>query len=85
MNQAYRERRAILELLSLGSGCHVSPRFDDGAALWDSVCERRLEGIVAKRERDPYRPGERGWVKQKNPGWSRYLAERQSATRQRTR
>jgi len=25
-----------------------------------------LEGVVAKRERDPYRPGDRGWVKTKN-------------------
>jgi bifunctional non-homologous end joining protein LigD len=85
MRQPYRERREILELLHFGDGCHVSPRFDDGEALWESVCERRLEGVVAKRERDPYRPGERGWVKRKNPGWSRYQAERQAVTRQRGR
>jgi bifunctional non-homologous end joining protein LigD len=85
LHQPYRERRAILELLSFGGGCHVSPRFEDGAALWESICERRLEGVVAKRERDPYRPGDRGWIKQKNPGWSRYEAERESVTRQRAR
>jgi bifunctional non-homologous end joining protein LigD len=85
MHQPYRERREILELLSFGNGCHVSPRFDDGAALWESVCERRLEGVVAKRERDPYRPGERGWVKRKNPAWPRYEAEREAVTRQRSR
>jgi bifunctional non-homologous end joining protein LigD len=85
MDQSYRERREILELLSFGTGCHVCPRFDDGAALWESVCERRLEGVVAKRERDPYRPGERGWVKPKNPGWSRYEAEREAVSKQRGR
>jgi ATP-dependent DNA ligase len=78
-------RRETLELLGFGNGCHVSPRFDDGTALWESVCERRLEGVVAKREQDPYRPGERGWVKQKNPGWPRYAAEGETVTRQRAR
>jgi bifunctional non-homologous end joining protein LigD len=84
MRQPYRERRAILEVLDFGHGCHVCPSFDDGAALWESVCERRLEGVVAKRLSEPYRPGERGWIKRKNPGWSRYAAERESAIRQRT-
>jgi bifunctional non-homologous end joining protein LigD len=53
LQQPYRERREILELLTFGNGCHVSPRFNDGAALWDSVCKRGLEGVVAKRDRDP--------------------------------
>jgi hypothetical protein len=46
-------------LLDSGAGCNVCPRFDDGDALWASVCERRLEGVVAKRDRDPYRLGSR--------------------------
>jgi ATP-dependent DNA ligase len=25
--------------------------FDDGAALWEAVCENELEGVVAKRPR----------------------------------
>jgi bifunctional non-homologous end joining protein LigD len=50
MKQPYRERREILELLDFGPGCHVSPRFDDGAALWESFCERRLEGVVKEAE-----------------------------------
>jgi len=33
--------------------------FEDGEALLAAVCERGLEGVVAKRERDPYRPGDR--------------------------
>jgi hypothetical protein len=28
--------------------------FDDGEALYQAVCERGLEGIIAKRERDRY-------------------------------
>jgi ATP-dependent DNA ligase len=35
----YGERRAILESLEFGRGCHVCPRFDDGQALWAS-CSR---------------------------------------------
>jgi hypothetical protein len=30
--------------------------FEDGQALYQAVCDRGLEGVVAKRERDPYRP-----------------------------
>jgi hypothetical protein len=36
------------------------------------VCDRGLEGIVAKRRSGKYRSGYRGWVKVKNPGyWGR--------------
>ena len=42
MRQPYGERREILELLDFGAGCHICPRFDDGEALWESVCEREL-------------------------------------------
>jgi ATP-dependent DNA ligase len=31
--------------------------------------------VVAKRERDPYRPGERGWVKTKNRATARFAEE----------
>lgn len=41
--------------------------FDDGEALWEFVCERRVEEVVAKRDRDHYRPGERAWIKHKTP------------------
>jgi hypothetical protein len=37
-----------------------------GAMSAPSVCQQGLEAVVAKRERDPYRPGERSWVKTKN-------------------
>jgi ATP-dependent DNA ligase len=40
--------------------------FEDGETLFGAVCARDLEGGVAKRDRDPYSPGERAWVKTKN-------------------
>jgi ATP-dependent DNA ligase len=40
-----------------------------------AVCDRGLEGVVAKRLRDPYRPGERGWVKTKNRSTKRFAEE----------
>ena len=50
--------------------------FEDGEALHRVVCDSGLKGIVAKRERDPYRPGERGWVKTKNRATARFAEER---------
>jgi ATP-dependent DNA ligase len=35
------------------------------------VCEDGLEGFVCKRLDGCYPPGERGWVKVKNPGYWR--------------
>jgi bifunctional non-homologous end joining protein LigD len=81
----YLERRAVLESLSFCRGVKISPRFDDGAALWAAVVEHRLEGVVAKRLSERYRPGERSWLKRKNPAWPRYAAEREAAIRLRRR
>jgi ATP-dependent DNA ligase len=41
--------------------------FEDGHALYDAVSDRGLEGVVAKWRRASYRPGQRGWIKVKNP------------------
>ena len=49
--------------------------FDDGEARLELVVERGLEGVVAKRLRDPYRPGQRGWIKVKNRAYWRYPCE----------
>ena len=57
--------------------------FDDGPALFEAICERELEGVVAKRVDSPYRPGERGWVKIKNREYWRYELERESAINKR--
>jgi ATP-dependent DNA ligase len=57
----------MLESLAFAPGCHICPRFDDGPALWVSVGKHRLEGVVAKRLHERYLPGERAWIKRKNP------------------
>jgi bifunctional non-homologous end joining protein LigD len=73
---AWEERRAVLDELDLPSPlCLVGDVFDDGEALLEAVCERGLEGIVAKRRSGKYRPGQRGWVKVKNPSYWRRESE----------
>ena len=49
--------------------------FDDGQALFDAVVAYGLEGIVAERRNGIYRPGQRGWVKVKNPTYGRRESE----------
>jgi bifunctional non-homologous end joining protein LigD len=72
---AWTDRRAVLEELE-PSLCLVSDAFDDGAALFQAVCDRGLEGVVAKRRSGRYRPGQRGtWVKVKNPSYWRRESE----------
>ena len=61
--QPYRERRRILGDLKLDApGWRAPDTFDDGAALWEAVCEHELEGVVAKRRSGRYVPGDRGWI-----------------------
>ncbi len=66
----YEERRERLDALELEGAHWRAPRnhVGDGAALWDLVQERDLEGIVAKRLGSPYRPGKRSreWAKVRN-------------------
>lgn len=59
--------------------------FEDGEALCAAVCQRGLEGVVAKRLRDPYRPGERQWVKTKNRTTARFAEERHGVSRRAAR
>jgi ATP-dependent DNA ligase len=40
-----------------------------GSCSTGSVCKLGLEGVIAKKQSDRYRPGERRWVKMKNPGY----------------
>jgi bifunctional non-homologous end joining protein LigD len=75
--QPYAKRRALLEELDLERpGVHLVATFDDGAALFEAIVALELEGVVAKRDRDPYRPGERQWVKTKNRAAPRFAEER---------
>jgi bifunctional non-homologous end joining protein LigD len=72
----YVKRRALLEEIDVEGPCvKLVATFEDGQALFDVVLERGLEGVVAKRERDPYRPGERAWVKTKNKETRRFAEE----------
>ncbi len=75
--QPYSARRARLDELDV-EGPHVRlvATFEDGEALFAAVCERGLEGVVAKRARDAYRPGEHGWIKHKNRATARFAEER---------
>jgi bifunctional non-homologous end joining protein LigD len=80
MRAPYSARRARLESLDLNGPYWRTPEvFDDGQALFEAVCERELEGVVAKQIDSPYRPGQRGWVKIKNRDYWRYEIERESA------
>jgi len=77
----YEERRALLEELDVeGPNVQLVSTFEDGLTLFDAVCARGLEGIVAKRLRDPYKPGDRLWVKTKNRATARFAEERSRAT-----
>jgi bifunctional non-homologous end joining protein LigD len=80
--EPYRQRRQTLEELGLdGLQWKVPETFEDGEALWAAVCEHELEGVVAKRLREPYRSGDRSWVKIKNRSYWRYELEREGAFR----
>ena len=72
----YEERRDLLASLGLdGPGWATSETFEDGHALFQSVWELGLEGVVAKKRSGRYRPGERGWIKAKNPSYWRRESE----------
>lgn len=80
--QPYSERRALLEeLVDENERVRLVATFEDGEGLFAAVCERGLEGVVAKRLRETYRPGERVWVKTKNRATARFAEEREGARR----
>jgi bifunctional non-homologous end joining protein LigD len=73
------ERKKKLRRLIEGSECseiiyaqHVER---DGTLLFQEVCERNLEGIVAKRKTSVY--SEHGWLKIKNPNYSQTEGRRE--------
>src|SRR5689334_19954219 len=74
----YSERHALLEEITIDvppSVIEVIGSFDDGPALWNAIVARGLEGVVAKREREPYRSGSRLLVKTKNRETDRFREE----------
>ena len=70
----YVERRARLEALGPAGPVRVLPRYPGGVALdlLAACAEHDVEGIVLKRLRSIYRPGERTrhWRKVKTAAWS---------------
>jgi hypothetical protein len=66
---------------ALGGGPYFAEGFDDGPALFAAVCSEGLEGVVAKRRSERYRPGERRWIKTKNRDYWRYAEEVESLRR----
>jgi bifunctional non-homologous end joining protein LigD len=74
LTRPYVERRERLESLPLTGTCGVLPRYPgtDAADLLSACQAHDVEGVVLKRLRSIYRPGERTrhWRKVKTPGWS---------------
>jgi bifunctional non-homologous end joining protein LigD len=68
VDRAYAERREVLEAIDLPEGISLTPRFDDGAALFSATRSNGYEGVVAKKLRSRYRPGlrTRDWIKTKH-------------------
>jgi ATP-dependent DNA ligase len=62
----------------------VIASFEGGPTLWDAIVAPGLEGVVARREREPYRPGARLWVKTKNCAAARFQEELEGATGRRS-
>jgi bifunctional non-homologous end joining protein LigD len=64
----YAERREELEALQFEPPVALSPRFDDGEALFEQTLRQGYEGVVAKRRRSMYQPGvrSRDWIKTKH-------------------
>jgi bifunctional non-homologous end joining protein LigD len=82
LSEPYVSRRRILEEMRLDDVQWRTPQtFDDGKALWEAVCEHELEGVVAKRRRSRYVPGQRGWVKTKNRNYWRWEMGREGASK----
>jgi bifunctional non-homologous end joining protein LigD len=79
LDRPYLERRRRLEELELSGPCGVLPRYHgpDAADLLAACADHDVEGIVLKRLRSIYRPGERTrhWRKIKTPGWSALHSE----------
>ncbi len=57
-----KERKALLE--------KTEPFFGEGRPLFRAVCRLDLEGIVAKKLDEPYKPGRTKWWKILDPDYS---------------
>jgi bifunctional non-homologous end joining protein LigD len=72
----YADRRALLDELDLNGAAWRTPEvFDDGEALLEATRLLGLEGVVAKKRSERYRPGERRWIKTKHRTYWRFGRE----------
>jgi bifunctional non-homologous end joining protein LigD len=86
MGQPYWQRRRLLDRLDLQGPHWRTPEvFDHGEALLEAVKLAKLEGIVAKKLSQTYRPGERHWIKVRNRDYWRYPLEREFVARTQSR
>jgi bifunctional non-homologous end joining protein LigD len=71
-------RRHLQNIMPKGSAivCEPVSVTGRGHKLFELMCAHDLEGIVAKRLKDPYGPGAR-WLKIKNPGYSQNEGRRE--------
>jgi bifunctional non-homologous end joining protein LigD len=84
MRLPYAERRELLEALDLDGPAWRTPDvFDDGEALLEATSGLGVEGIVSKKRSEPYRAGERGWIKTKHRHYWRFGQELEGAQRRR--
>jgi len=65
----YLELRKLLESLTFRQRLPHLPPLRERRRAVPFGYPARLEGVVAKRLNEPCRPGERSWMKKKNPGW----------------
>lgn len=82
LDHPFVARRRLLEHVARAADNRVwriSDLFDDGALLFAAVCAHGLEGIVAKKLTERYRPGERRWIKTKNRDYWRRDQEVEAA------
>jgi ATP-dependent DNA ligase len=69
------ERKQQLEKLLKKAKCreilYAHHIVANGVGLFEEICSRDLEGIIAKRKHGVYRDDGKDWLKIKNPKYSR--------------
>ncbi len=65
-----RRLRQLVEKNILARIVYVQHLETRGIAFFEEICQRDLEGIVAKRKQSIYKSNGTGWLKIKNPKYS---------------
>jgi len=81
------ERKNRLSEVVQTSGCNrllYAQHIEEyGRHFFKEICERDLEGIVAKRKMSIYKPGGNGWLKIKNKAYSQAEGRHERLTKRR--